>query len=94
MPASTSTWARLDALLALAEQDAAGGLGDAPWPPHFPKGDDEPVRVNPSRAKKIAEWEEMKRQGLGGDRGQGSQGRGQGRGQGRARAGTAEPGSA
>ena len=78
-PGSISTWARLDALLTLAEQDAAGGLGDAPWPPHFPKGDDEPVRVNPSRAKKIAEWEEMKRQGLGGDRGQGSQGRGQGR---------------
>ena len=31
--------------------DAEGGLGDAPWPPHFPKGDDEPMRVNPSRAK-------------------------------------------
>ena len=51
----------------LAEKDADGGLGDAPWPPHFPKGDDEPVRVNPSRAKKVAEWEAMKRQGQGGD---------------------------
>jgi bifunctional non-homologous end joining protein LigD len=81
----------LDALLALAEQDAAGGLGDAPWPPHFPKGDDEPVRVNPSRAKKIAEWEEMKRQGVGGDRGRGSQGRGRGTGQGTEKQ---EPGSA
>jgi bifunctional non-homologous end joining protein LigD len=50
----------LDSLLALAERDAAGGLGDAPWPPHFPKGDDEPMRVNPSRARKVAEWEEMK----------------------------------
>jgi bifunctional non-homologous end joining protein LigD len=47
----------LESLLALAERDAAGGLGDAPWPPHFPKGDDEPMRVNPSRARRIAEWE-------------------------------------
>jgi DNA ligase D-like protein (predicted polymerase) len=47
----------LDSLLELAARDAAGGLHDAPWPPHFPKGDDEPVRVNPSRAKKVAEWE-------------------------------------
>jgi bifunctional non-homologous end joining protein LigD len=52
----------LESLLELAERDAAGGLGDAPWPPHFPKGDDEPLRVNPSRAKKIAEWESMKRE--------------------------------
>ncbi len=37
------------------------GLGDAPWPPHFPKGDSEPVRVNPSRAKKVAEWEASRR---------------------------------
>ncbi len=42
----------LDGLLDLAAEDAAGGLGDAPWPPHFPKGDDEPMRVNPSRAKR------------------------------------------
>ena len=64
----------LAALLALAEHDAAGGLGDAPWPPHFPKGDDEPVRVTPLERRKIDRWEEMKRQGLGGARGQGSQG--------------------
>jgi DNA ligase D-like protein (predicted polymerase) len=44
---------KLDALLGLADRDAAGGLGDAPWPPHFPKGDDEPMRVSPSRAKKV-----------------------------------------
>jgi bifunctional non-homologous end joining protein LigD len=43
---------KLDSLLELADRDAAGGLSDAPWPPHFPKGDDEPVRVNPSRAKR------------------------------------------
>ena len=26
----------LDALLELAARDEAAGLGDAPWPPHFP----------------------------------------------------------
>lgn len=43
----------LESLLALSRADEAGGLGDAPWPPHFPKGDREPLRVQPSRAKKI-----------------------------------------
>jgi len=43
---------RLDRLLDLAARDAAGGLGDAPWPPHFPKGSEEPPRVQPSRRKK------------------------------------------
>ena len=28
---------RLDGLLDLARRDEQGGLGDAPWPPHFPK---------------------------------------------------------
>ena len=42
----------LEALLDLADRDEAGGLGDAPWPPHFPKGQREPTRVAPSRAKK------------------------------------------
>ncbi|MDP8970332.1 MAG: ATP-dependent DNA ligase, partial [Actinomycetota bacterium] len=28
------------------------GLGDAPWPPHFPKQDGEPVRVQPSRRRR------------------------------------------
>jgi bifunctional non-homologous end joining protein LigD len=41
----------LGGLLDLAERDAAGGLSDAPWPPHFPKGDDEPVRAAPSRRR-------------------------------------------
>jgi DNA ligase D-like protein (predicted polymerase) len=39
----------LDQLLALARRDEDGGLGDAPWPPHFPKQRDEPKRVQPSR---------------------------------------------
>jgi bifunctional non-homologous end joining protein LigD len=42
---------RLDGLLDLARRDAEGGLGDAPWPPHFPKQEGEPVRVNPSRRR-------------------------------------------
>jgi bifunctional non-homologous end joining protein LigD len=39
----------LDALHALADRDEAEGLGDAPWPPHFRKQDNEPKRVQPSR---------------------------------------------
>lgn len=41
----------LDKLLELADRDAAGGLGDAPWPPHFPKARGEGPRVSPSRAR-------------------------------------------
>src|SRR6185295_6700683 len=41
----------LDALLALADRQSASGLGDAPWPPHYRKGEDEPARVQPSRRK-------------------------------------------
>jgi bifunctional non-homologous end joining protein LigD len=39
----------LDALHELARRDEEEGLGDAPWPPHFPKQKDEPKRVQPSR---------------------------------------------
>jgi DNA ligase D-like protein (predicted polymerase) len=39
----------LDQLLQLARRDEEEGLGDAPWPPHFPKQKDEPKRVQPSR---------------------------------------------
>src|SRR3954447_9281293 len=39
----------LESLLDLARRDEEGGLGDAPWPPHFPKQRDEPKRVQPSR---------------------------------------------
>jgi bifunctional non-homologous end joining protein LigD len=42
----------LDALLELAANDEAAGLGDAPWPPHFRKTEGEAPRVAPSRAKK------------------------------------------
>lgn len=46
-----STVGALDSLLDLAARDEAGGLGDAPWPPNFPKADKEPPRVQPSRAR-------------------------------------------
>jgi bifunctional non-homologous end joining protein LigD len=42
----------LDGLLALADRDAANGLPDAPWPPHYPKASTEPVRAQPSRRRK------------------------------------------
>lgn len=42
----------LAGLLALAAEDEAGGRGDAPWPPHFPKADGEPPRVMPSKRRK------------------------------------------
>jgi DNA ligase D len=41
----------LDSLLDLAARDEAEGLGDAPWPPHFPKQAGEPRRVQPSKAR-------------------------------------------
>lgn len=44
----------LDSLLALSDRQAAQGLGDAPWPPHYAKGADEPTRVAPSRRARAA----------------------------------------
>jgi len=44
----------LEILLELAAKDEAGGLGDAPWPPHFSKMVGEPTRVAPSRARSAA----------------------------------------
>jgi bifunctional non-homologous end joining protein LigD len=43
---------RLDGLLALSDRDIANGLPDAPWPPHYPKGDSEPIRAQPSRRRR------------------------------------------
>ena len=41
----------LDSLLALSEEQARAGLGDAPWPPHYKKQAGEPSRVQPSRRR-------------------------------------------
>jgi bifunctional non-homologous end joining protein LigD len=42
----------LQPLLDLAARDEAGGLGDAPWPPNFPKQAGEGPRVQPSRRRR------------------------------------------
>lgn len=41
----------LEPLLELAARDERGGLGDAPWPPHYRKQQGEPPRVRPSRRR-------------------------------------------
>jgi bifunctional non-homologous end joining protein LigD len=41
----------LEPLLELAARDAAAGLPDAPWPPHYDKQADEPPRVQPSKRR-------------------------------------------
>ncbi len=43
----------LNPLLALARQQEADGLGDAPWPPHFKKQKGEPARVQPSKRREM-----------------------------------------
>jgi DNA ligase D-like protein (predicted polymerase) len=42
----------IEVLLEWSARDLADGLGDAPWPPVYPKMPNEPPRVAPSRAKK------------------------------------------
>ena len=41
----------LTPLLEMVAIDEANGLGDAPWPPHYPKMPGEPPRVQPSKRK-------------------------------------------
>jgi DNA ligase D-like protein (predicted polymerase) len=41
----------LDSLLELAARQRAAGANDAPWPPHYAKGADEPSRAPPSRRR-------------------------------------------
>ena len=45
------TAASLEPLLALAAEDEAAGLADAPWPPHYDKQAGEPPRVQPSKRR-------------------------------------------
>ena len=42
----------LEALLELAKEHDAAGMGDAPWPPHYEKQEGEPPRVQPSKRRK------------------------------------------
>jgi bifunctional non-homologous end joining protein LigD len=41
----------LSPLLELAVEHESAGFGDAPWPPHFAKQEDEPARVQPSKRR-------------------------------------------
>jgi DNA ligase D-like protein (predicted polymerase) len=42
----------LESLLELSSRQRAGGQGDAPWPPHYSKAEDEPPRVQPSKRRR------------------------------------------
>jgi DNA primase len=44
----------LDGLLEMAERDEAGGLGDLPYPPNYPKMAGEPKRVQPSKDRGLS----------------------------------------
>jgi bifunctional non-homologous end joining protein LigD len=48
----------LDGLLDMVAADEERGLGDAPWPPHYPKMPGEPPRVQPSKMRK-ENWEDV-----------------------------------
>ncbi len=41
----------LEPLLELVQRHEREGLGEAPYPPHFPKAEDEPIRAQPSRRR-------------------------------------------
>lgn len=41
----------LESVLEMVVKDEERGLGDAPWPPHYPKMPDEPPRIQPSKRK-------------------------------------------
>ena len=45
----------LRTLFEWVERDEAEGIGEAPYPPHFPKQPGEPARVQPSRARRAAD---------------------------------------
>ena len=51
----------LEALLELSERHEKEGLGDAPWPPNYPKQAGEPPRVQPSRQRRAAAEYELGR---------------------------------
>jgi DNA ligase D len=46
----------IEALLEWADRDESNGVGDAPYPPNYPKMPGEPPRVQPSRMNK-ANWQ-------------------------------------
>jgi bifunctional non-homologous end joining protein LigD len=44
----------LESAIELSDRQAEEGQGEAPYPPHFPKAEGEPVRAQPSRRRKPA----------------------------------------
>ncbi len=46
---------RIDTLMEWVARDEEQGLGDAPWPPHYPKMPGEPPRVQPSKRRRPAD---------------------------------------
>ena len=47
---------RLEKLLEMVASDEKNGIGEAPWPPHYPKMPGEPPRVQPSKQRR-ENWE-------------------------------------
>lgn len=43
---------RIDTLMEWVIRDEENGIGDAPWPPHYPKMPGEPPRVQPSKQRR------------------------------------------
>lgn len=43
---------RIDTLMKWVVRDEDNGIGDAPWPPHYPKQPGEPPRVQPSKQRR------------------------------------------
>ncbi len=43
---------RIDTLMEWVQRDEENGIGDAPWPPHYPKMPGEPPRVQPSKQRR------------------------------------------
>jgi bifunctional non-homologous end joining protein LigD len=43
---------RIDTLMEWVQRDEDNGIGDAPWPPHYPKMPGEPPRVQPSKQRR------------------------------------------
>ena len=43
---------RIDTLLEWVVRDDENGIGDAPWPPHYPKMPGQPPRVQPSKQRR------------------------------------------
>lgn len=43
---------RIDTLMEWVHRDEENGIGDAPWPPHYPKMPGEPPRVQPSKQRR------------------------------------------